>query len=101
MRSGPDRWLTASRCGSVRRARISLAVSRGRCGGLVAVSGGILSILDAGGRNCGSAAGVRGRVTVSERFDLSAGGVVAVGAALGIVTLLVGAQVRRDLRDRR
>ena len=41
------------------------------------------------------------RVTVSERWDLSAAAVMAVAGALGIVGLLVGRQVRRGMRDRR
>ena len=41
------------------------------------------------------------RVTVSERWDLSAGAVMAVAGALGIVALLVGRQVRRGMRHRR
>ena len=41
------------------------------------------------------------RVTVSERWDLSAGAVAAVAGALGIVGLLVGRQVRRGIRQRR
>ena len=41
------------------------------------------------------------RLTVSERWDLSAGAVMAVAGALGIGGLLVGRQVRRGTRHQR
>jgi hypothetical protein len=41
------------------------------------------------------------RVTVSERWDPSAGAVMAVAGALGTVGLLVGRQLRRGMRHRR